>query len=521
MKSRAQTEAFYLVRRCHAALLYLLLAGTLGLGVSGSAPAAMGRAAVELACPAAPHTGAWTCLRVNPPRRYQGRMVRISVNDLRGGPVIKYRVRVEGRSVLVPLVFASGKNLPPGYWPLRIGFSGGNVVRWRTVRVALPVPRIRLQRVIAMRGDLPELSQLLAKKVLTRAAVMRISRRQLYSSPAVCFAGCRWLLIDANSAKNLKTSRVEAISAAGVNVLYVGSGPPACATRLHWQRWRPMGVESHITGTVWRLYGAISPRVISKRLKNLRLPPLAMPRNWFWLGILSGPAVCLLIGLSVLAAWPGKSARIFLVVLACAAAGLAVCGCFFLRESTRAEVADFHWTTRPAESVLELRRTLKIYRSLRRIRVDLPAAENIWPLADSAASWFSQEGTLEISGGQAHFQFTVKPRQAMILLAQTPVINEKSGVFSTAAEKSDLVKVIGESEQFKAWRQTAMVLRHGELWRVKGERRAGLGNWLAGMAPKMRQDVRAWLAVEFSPSRQYMLRVGRAGDFRVVEAGRP
>lgn len=463
---------------------------------------------VNLACHAAPSPGRWTCLRIRPPKKYTGRPLQVFLRDRRGGPVIQVRPASENHSLLVPMVFASEKNLIPGDWPLEIKFSQpGTEGDWHEVHLKWPVSRTGIGQIAVPSGDGNQLTALRAAGIFPHAAVMHISGRQLSSAPALCLAGCRWLLLGRKSVLLLDRHRMESLLAMGVNILYVGPSPPTQGQSLHWQAWQTMGSKSRIAFTLWRLYALPTPPLILRRLGQLRLQPLAAPGAWFWLAVLCGPLVLLIIGLSYLATGPNRTFRSFTLTLTVASVMLGLLGFFYLRSSTHLQVVRFRWSTRRMSSPLELTRTLCVYRDLRRGHIHSPATGSTWPVAISINRWFALKGTIDIGRSGADLRLAVVPGQAVATFRQTWRQNPHAVVLAPAAVRR---RNLASHPLHSGLRPTTVVFRHGTIW-TSGPRSKAIdfSDWLAAQSAGARANVRAWLATDFSPARQYLIQSRR------------
>ena len=467
-----------------------------------------GQTRVTLACNAAPLAGQWSCLRVRPSKKYLGRRLQVFLRDRRGGPIIGCRPLRENRGFLVPMVFASQQNLTPAGWPLEIKFSRpGMPGHWHEVHLKLPVSRTNVPQIAVVSGAGRQLTALRAAGIFPHAAVMPISRRQLSTAPALCLAGCRWLLMGRKSALGLGRNRMESILAVGVNMLYVGASPPTHGLSLHWQAWQTVGPELRHAPTLWRLYALPTPPVILRRLSHLRLPPLAAPRTWFWMAVLCGPLMLLIIGLSYLAAGPKRTFRSFILTFGVAAVMLGLLGFFYLRSTTHPQVAQFRWSNRCIESPLELRQTLCVYRDLRSGHIHSPAGGFSWPVAISASRWFALKGTIHIGRNSANARLTLAPGQAAATFRQTWRLKPHAMVLAPIAIGG---RNFARHPLDPALQRNTVLFRHGTIRTIGPHSHAiDFGDWLARQSVGARANVRAWLATDFSPARQYLIQSRR------------
>lgn len=465
---------------------------------------ARGQTRVNLACNAAPLAGHWSCLRIRPSKKFSGRPLQVFLRDRRGGPVIRCRPLRENPDCLVPMVFASEKNLTPGVWPMEIKLSrAGTEGHWHRIDIKLPISRPGVQQIAVVSGDGRQFTTLRAAGIFLYPAVMRISRRQLSSAPALCFAGCRWLLLGRKSALLLGRQRLESLLAIGVNILYVGARPPTQGQSLHWLAWQTIGPESRITSTLWRLYALPTPPLILRRLGHLRLPQLAAPTAWFAMAVFCGPLVLLIIGLSYLAAGPKRTFRRLTLTLTVATAMLSLLGLFYLRSTTQLQVAQFRWSNRRIESPLRLRRTLCVYRDLRRGQIYSLATGSTWPVAISANRWFALKGTIGIGRSGADVQLAIAPGQAVATFRQAWRLKLRAMVLTPADLRG---RNLAHDPLYPPSQHSTVVFRHGAIW-TSGPHPQSLdfSDWLASQSVDTRANVRAWLAADFSPTRQYIM----------------
>ena len=498
----------------------------LGLFLLLTAHSAFGKTMVKLATDAAPLHGRWTCLRIALPKKLVGKRVLIHLRDPHGGPEIICRSATDSRLTLVPMVFASVKHLPPGHWPLELRVSHGAVSgKWRRVGVDLPESKGEAQQIAASPGTRGQIAGLQVHGILRSVIIMPVTRRQLLTASPLCFSGCRWLLVGKRSVALLTTARLESLLAIGVNILFTGFAPPANGQHLSWQPWRTLGTKTRTDPTLWRLYAAAPTPVIIRRLARLRLEPVQAPAAWWWLSVLCGPLVLMIVVLSILAAGRSKKVGTFLVFLSTAALGLAGFGYLYLRASTHPTATEFRWTTRNLKSPLAVRRRLTFYRSLRPDHVFLPAKSHCiqLPLSSSAREWFSLRGKLRLHADGNSVRLAIAADQSIVMLSQRWETPPQSIAPShLPPHRKQLAEWVAANPAFIAKNPQAVALLDGRIFRLAQPGQAhDFYQWMARQARPMQADLRAWFALEFQASHKYVMQdrgQGKRRGLYVIQA---
>lgn len=490
-------------------LVYFLWVGVLLLAIvpppAHGADKRVGTLSVTLDGGMVPHVNSWATLRLTLPH-LTGGMTAVTVQDVRGGVVIRRHLQIFRRHILMPIPYVSGAGGLGAPWPVvvRIHQAGGI---WRVLnsQVDLPLIRSTPATTIAVwrHGDLDV--SVVAKALGMPLQPLIFSRRQLASSPVLNFAACRWLLMDRAITPLLSRQRVLALLSLGVRLVDISSRPPGI---LPASAWHNSGIYTSGV-TVWTTrsfdgfkYGV---PVVVPQLSRLRITPLLSPAVWQYAAWAIGPLTLLML---MLLRGAGLRQWKFIFSIALGVLLLSAATLFWLSETTGVRTIRYRWQTCFAPGPLRLYNTITMARCLHPVNQSVEgAADNLTlPLAWSPRAWFAFHGCIKLHRDSAVLAYPVA-RQPTILAYHPRVVLSRN--LPHYVWPKSFVSAASLPGGFSY--QAGVLFTRGQIYSVIHPYRGhDFYNWLRRGYPAAQLALRFWLWLQFNVHRRYYVSLGHS-----------
>jgi hypothetical protein len=485
----------------------LLLAATATPAMGADTPD--GRAAIALADHIVPHVNSWATLQIALPR-IAGRSISVAIEDGRGGPIVRRRLRIFRRHILMPLPYIAGAGGLGGNWPVIVKIGrAGKILRVLHLGVELPLAGATHAATIAVPHVMTSQFGALTKAFNRRLTPVFFSRHQFALSPVLNLASCRWMLLSPATAHQLSHRRVMALLSLGVRLICVSTKPPDILPASAWHNSGSSG-KSLTLWTTPRFDGFIhGPPVVIAHLAAVRIPPLHAPASWKYAAWAIGPLTIIML---ILLRWAVMRRWYFILSLGIGVTLLSVAAILWLATTTGVVRTRYQWQTFLASGPLSVKDTVTMNRSLHRTGWVTGRSDAMTlPLAWSVRSWLAFHGIIDVHRNTAALTYQVS-RRATILDYQLQAATSRY----VARYPMALSAKYGELKKGKFSSDSGVLFSAGQVFLPSDPDHArDFFNWLSRQSLSTQATLHLWLRLQFNSRHKYYFIPGRHGT-RIV-----